>query len=166
MNPCPTLQAVACTFSFIVFSIILSGCTEITPIEKEIEQGILKGDGYSKNNLTSHRYLGIPYAQPPVAESRFRPPQPPKPFEKGRYDANQYSSPCPQKLAAHENFKLIGEEDCLYLNIWTPADSQPGDDCSHRFRHILATARSLPKKATVEQTKPIAKKTVAGMSPP
>ncbi|HET9159733.1 MAG TPA: carboxylesterase family protein, partial [Caulobacteraceae bacterium] len=53
-------------------------------------------------------YKGIPYAAPPVGPLRFAPPQPVKPWENIR-SAKAFSATCMQS------------EDCLTLNVWTPA---------------------------------------------
>ncbi len=62
------------------------------------------------------RYLGIPYAAAPVGALRWEPPQPVAPWTRVR-DAAAYGASCPQSgpLEAASN------EDCLYLNVWTPA---------------------------------------------
>lgn len=69
-------------------------------------------------------YKGIPYAAPPVASLRWKPPQPVKPWE-GVLKATDYGPACSQKkgslLFSRKYAKL--SEDCLYLNIWTPAPS-------------------------------------------
>ena len=70
-------------------------------------------------------FRGIPYAAPPVGELRWRPPQPVEPWENTR-DASAFGHACPQKLGAYPewadtHFKTVGlNEDCLFLNIWTP----------------------------------------------
>eukprot|EP00937_MAST-01D_sp_MAST-1D-sp2_P000766 g766.t1 len=70
------------------------------------------------------RYLGLPYAAPPLAEKRWTPPQPVEPWA-GVRDATSYASNCLQPGAMlTANLSLAGDEDCLYLNVWTPANKQ------------------------------------------
>nr|AJP62553.1 carboxylesterase [Oxya chinensis] len=63
-------------------------------------------------------FLAIPYAQPPVGELRFQPPQPSSPWS-GVRDATREGSVAPQLDAATGAY--IGDEDCLFLNVYTPA---------------------------------------------
>jgi len=68
-------------------------------------------------------FKGIPYAAPPVGELRWRAPQHLKKWE-GIRRATEFGSICPQPsgLAAMSGGLLpITEEDCLFLNVWTPA---------------------------------------------
>lgn len=80
-------------------------------------------------------FRGIPYAAPPVGENRWRAPQPLLPWD-GVRDCCQYSPACFQSVYPPENFYRQEfyehrfhryppdfSEDCLYLNIWTPAGS-------------------------------------------
>jgi para-nitrobenzyl esterase len=64
-------------------------------------------------------FKGIPFAQPPTGDLRWREPMPVKTWS-GARDAGQYQAPCAQ-IAAGWNDKAaaIGREDCLYLNVWT-----------------------------------------------
>ena len=81
-------------------------------------------------------FRGVPYAQPPVGELRFRRPQPHIPWE-GVLDCKKFGPRCPQADLASMDFygkEFYDEmvppesEDCLYLNIWTPASAAPGDN--------------------------------------
>uniref|UniRef100_A0A7M4EBT7 Carboxylic ester hydrolase n=1 Tax=Crocodylus porosus TaxID=8502 RepID=A0A7M4EBT7_CROPO len=76
-------------------------------------------------------FLGIPFAKPPVGSLRFAPPEPPEPWTDVR-DATSYPPFCPQDLTflrriqqtwKEKHAPLITSEDCLFLNIYTPADS-------------------------------------------
>ena len=70
-----------------------------------------------------HLWQGIPYAQPPLGPLRWRAPQPMKPWQ-GIYFALQPGPACTQRdvyAASSNTVKVIGSEDCLYLNIWAPA---------------------------------------------
>lgn len=65
-------------------------------------------------------FLGIPYAQPPINEGRFRPPR----WHKGwqQLQAVDFGPACPQPVAYTGATKGVRDmdEDCLYLNVYTP----------------------------------------------
>ena len=71
-------------------------------------------------------YKGIPFAAPPVRSLRWREPQPVVPWQ-GVRKADQLSSECMQNAgnpkAAFSWGPTQASEDCLYLNVWTPAKS-------------------------------------------
>ena len=69
-------------------------------------------------------YRGIPFAAPPVGDLRWRAPQPVKNWE-GVRSATEFGPRCVQaSLFSDMNFRSNGmSEDCLYLNVWTPAKS-------------------------------------------
>ena len=71
----------------------------------------------------THTFRGIPYAQPPVGDLRFKAPVPAARWE-GALDATEFGSACAQvyyeELANPEEFGPTDDEDCLTLNIWTP----------------------------------------------
>ncbi|WAC47983.1 carboxylesterase family protein [Asticcacaulis sp. SL142] len=68
------------------------------------------------------RYLGIPYAAPPVGELRWRAPQSPAPWS-GTLESRQYGPDCVQMdmdSPPGPGFVNPESEDCLYLNVWAP----------------------------------------------
>jgi para-nitrobenzyl esterase len=73
-------------------------------------------------------WLGVPFAKPPVQELRWQPPQPIR--WEGTWNADRKMPECIQVLRPHNINHYFGEEptgeDCLYMNIWAPADSRPG----------------------------------------
>ncbi|NVI88625.1 carboxylesterase family protein [Actinomadura sp. BRA 177] len=64
-------------------------------------------------------FQGIPYAAPPTGNLRWRPPQPARPWH-GMYDATSPRSQCAQLAPPYGGETTYGE-DCLYLNVTTPA---------------------------------------------
>jgi len=65
----------------------------------------------------SRRFLGIPFAKPPVGDLRWKPPAKNDPWT-GMRDATQFGGRCPQ--TASLEFPASDTEDCLYLNVWVP----------------------------------------------
>lgn len=78
----------------------------------------------------SHAWLGIPYAKAPTGRLRWRAPQPPEPRQ-DTLQALRFGSPCVQYASAFGGVTTekpgtpVGNEDCLYLNIWAPKNAQP-----------------------------------------
>jgi len=66
-------------------------------------------------------FKGIPYAQPPVGDLRWREPTPVRGWT-GTRDATQFGAICPQNASATiPQAATIAKEDCLFLNVWIPA---------------------------------------------
>ncbi|MCG6915553.1 carboxylesterase family protein [bacterium BMS3Abin03] len=80
----------------------------------KVEDGLLQGT--YEDGLTV--YKGIPFAAPPVGDLRWRPPQPPAKWE-GELKADKFAPGPIQSWGSPSDFS----EDCLYLNVWTPAKS-------------------------------------------
>jgi para-nitrobenzyl esterase len=72
-------------------------------------------------------WLGIPFAQPPVRDLRWKEAQ--DITWKGVYNADRKMPACIQVLRPHNINHYFGEEptgeDCLYLNVWAPSDAGP-----------------------------------------
>jgi len=71
--------------------------------------------GFAEKHDT-YAWLGIPYAQPPVGELRWRAPRP-LPAWQDTHKALAYGAICPQLSIKGA---VTGNEDCLTLNIWAP----------------------------------------------
>jgi para-nitrobenzyl esterase len=86
-----------------------------------IDGGLIRGASATGVNS----FLGLPYAAPPTGKLRWRPPQPASSWS-GVRDATQFGPSCPQALTRNP-FLPPGtiSEDCLYLNVYTPA-ARPG----------------------------------------
>ncbi|WP_460354763.1 carboxylesterase/lipase family protein [Actinoallomurus acanthiterrae] len=83
------------------------------------EAAVRVSDGLIRGTINAdHRsYQGIPYAAPPVGPLRWRAPRP-APAWTGVRDATRPGSPCPS--SSGRPAKVIGSEDCLFLNVETP----------------------------------------------
>lgn len=66
-----------------------------------------------------HAFLGIPYAAPPIKELRFQPPQPAAAWN-GVRAAVENAEICTQRNIYTYQEEIVGSEDCLYLNVYTP----------------------------------------------
>ena len=67
-------------------------------------------------------FLGIPFARPPVGALRWQRPQANEPWQDAR-DASHFGPRCPQPPSSDP--LDVASEDCLYLNVWTPAVDRP-----------------------------------------
>lgn len=108
------------------------------PPSASIDSGVIVGTTTSLpfSPVTVNKFLGIPFAAPPV---RFSPPEPPEPW-KFPYDASEYKSVCVQQFNYPERKRNqtidwystpgppTGEsEDCLNLNVYAP---EHAEECS------------------------------------
>jgi len=84
--------------------------------------GIVEGTGRQASGV--RMFKGIPFAAPPIGELRWKAPQPLKTWQ-GVRPATQFGPRCMQQpVFGDMNFRSNGmSEDCLYLNVWTPARS-------------------------------------------
>ena len=73
----------------------------------------------SESGRTIRAFMGIPYAEPPVKDLRFRAPVKVKPWP-GILLAQQEPPMCTQLNPFIRSRKVEGQEDCLYLNVYAP----------------------------------------------
>jgi para-nitrobenzyl esterase len=107
-----------------------AGCEQSPPVVIDGEQ--LVGKQIAGTGITA--FLGIPFAEPPVGELRWRAPQPLKTKQRRR-DTTEFAAACMQSMRILDWYRYMAEtfgasadyyedlkvsEDCLYLNLWTP----------------------------------------------
>ncbi|KAI8424453.1 hypothetical protein MSG28_002938 [Choristoneura fumiferana] len=90
----------------------------IMSVQVDIVQGTLEGKLCSYKGKAYYSFEGIPYAKPPIGKLRFREPQEPVSWI-GIRDATKPGNKCIQINPATMK-DIIGSEDCLFLNVYTP----------------------------------------------
>ena len=97
----------------------------LAQLRVQTQSGMLEGTLDSSTGI--RMFKGIPYAAPPVGDLRWRAPQPVLPWE-GVRKAEDFGPRAMQlPLFGDMNFRSDGmSEDCLYLNVWTPAHAKVG----------------------------------------
>ncbi|KAJ0183492.1 hypothetical protein K1T71_001468 [Dendrolimus kikuchii] len=88
-------------------------------VQVRVAEGTLEGElVHNEYGGSYYSFKGIPYAEPPVGDLRFQAPSPPKPWN-GVRSAKSFGPICYQ---VHFIVKTPpqGNEDCLYLNVYTP----------------------------------------------
>jgi para-nitrobenzyl esterase len=133
-NQSKNLNALMKNLSLITLMFValaLTSCSDSNPVLK-IEGGQIIGVQTPTEGIIA--YKGIPFAAPPVGDLRWREPQPVVPWE-GIKVADTYGDAASQTTWDPESFygkewRASGSvpftEDCLYLNIWTPAAGKTG----------------------------------------
>lgn len=95
--------------------------------EVQLDAGTVSSNIASASGVRSFR--GLPFAAPPLGENRWRAPQPVEPWD-GVRDATEFGNVCHQGTGLPRYINIANmegspalSEDCLYLNVWTPAES-------------------------------------------
>ena len=91
------------------------------PLVVVTKAGAVEGFNHDKGVVA---FRGIPFAQPPVGELRFREPQPAKPWE-GIRAAKSFGRDCMQYSPVPS--QVGNSEDCLYVNVYKPTNAKAGD---------------------------------------
>ncbi|CAJ0965795.1 unnamed protein product [Ranitomeya imitator] len=110
-----------------------SGQEDVQP-QVETQYGKLRGKILSVKETSKkvHGFYGVPFAKPPVGSLRFASPEPPESWSFVR-EAQEHAALCLQSLRVLEQMARVFKtspalpplsEDCLYLNIFTPADRE------------------------------------------
>jgi len=81
-------------------------------------------EGHTKNDVDI--WLGMPYAHPPTGQYRFQPPQPADGWS-GVRQALLAGNICPQLHGTLIKDGWLGDEDCLYLNVYAPSNRSLSD---------------------------------------
>jgi para-nitrobenzyl esterase len=116
-------------FQAIAAALLLSACAASAPAQSgplsdplvvRTTAGLIHGAARPGGGA---RFLGVPYAQPPVGDLRWREPQPAKPWP-GVREAVRFGAACSQPLLVgswNRYDVATSQEDCLYLNVVSPA---------------------------------------------
>jgi para-nitrobenzyl esterase len=111
----------------LVVSGLILGFSTSTRAESLIvktEQG--KVSGKTINDGKVKAFLGLPYAAPPVGDLRWKAPQPAAKWT-GERDATKFGAHCAQNAVFADMIFQDGvnSEDCLFLNVYAPANATP-----------------------------------------
>ncbi|HMN45581.1 MAG TPA: carboxylesterase family protein [Povalibacter sp.] len=120
--------------AFAIVALMLHGCSKqpapepvaADPLVRKIDAGELRGVEQPNG---SRAWLGIPYAKPPVGERRWQAPQPIDPWQgvfaadRDEHVCPQFVSPLTQGVADSDGDGIVGDEDCLYLSVYAPANA-------------------------------------------
>uniref|UniRef100_A0A1B0G120 Carboxylic ester hydrolase n=1 Tax=Glossina morsitans morsitans TaxID=37546 RepID=A0A1B0G120_GLOMM len=103
-------------YPWLVLSLWVGLCRSQATIEVNTDLGKIKGlEMTSRLGEKFWSFRGIPYAQPPIGDLRFQPPQPYNAWKPQVYDATSDGPICPQLTTETSEIS----EDCLRLNVYT-----------------------------------------------
>jgi para-nitrobenzyl esterase len=118
----PSLSRAA---AFLALSLFITRAHASDPLRIKTDNGVVEGTLTNGDQVRAFR--GIPFAAPPVGNLRWQPPQPAAKW-RGVRPAKEFGSHCIQSAGYPDMvFHDPGpSEDCLTLNVWTPANAKPG----------------------------------------
>ncbi|WP_394990383.1 carboxylesterase/lipase family protein [Emticicia sp.] len=95
-------------------------------VQTKIENGIIEGNYDTKSGIQT--YFGVPFAKPPVGTLRWKAPQPLTNWTGVKETKKFGPRPMQTVVFGDMNSRSNGvSEDCLYLNVWTPAKRNTKD---------------------------------------
>ncbi|KAL1453757.1 hypothetical protein WDU94_010071 [Cyamophila willieti] len=117
-HPCPFRSRLDLSLLCMMFFICVTVNGETVNLSLGRLSGIVK---LSRKEQPFNAFLAIPYARPPVGDLRFQDPVP-HPGWSGERNASTESPLCPQLMTFFPEMgeTFFGQEDCLYLNVYTP----------------------------------------------
>ncbi|TVZ16546.1 carboxylesterase/lipase family protein [Maribacter sp. MAR_2009_72] len=105
---------------FLSYNLSSAQETNSFPVQVTIENGTIEGNYDTHTGI--QRYFGIPFAKPPIGELRWKAPQPLENWEGVKETKTFGPRPMQTLVFGDMNSRSNGvSEDCLYLNVWTPA---------------------------------------------
>ncbi|XP_005100617.2 para-nitrobenzyl esterase, partial [Aplysia californica] len=141
---------ILCYLWGILLMTVVGGASARRGVERHTKYGNVKGVIEAVHG--GHRvekFLGIPYAKPPVGELRFEAPEAPDTWQ-GTKRTVDLPPACPQPRMGVDyiNIHVPGfnrtSEDCLYLNIYAPRSKH-----RHRQRHVKSERPSSTRLAVI-----------------
>jgi para-nitrobenzyl esterase len=106
-----------------IFCVLILAANALAADQVKISNGLIESAAPPKDGVRS--FKGIPFAEPPAGDLRWREPQPVKNWA-GVRNADQFGPRCMQRTGPMADYWFRSasmSEDCLYLNVWTPARS-------------------------------------------
>ncbi len=112
----------ACALAVMGLALGLSMAAHGDPLSVKTEQGKVHGKTINEGKVKA--FMGLPYAAPPIGDLRWKAPAPAAKW-KGERDATKYGAHCSQGRVFDDMvFQDNGaSEDCLFLNVYAPADA-------------------------------------------
>ena len=103
---------------------VLVAASHVVSAQVKTDAGLIEGTTSADGAVRA--FLGVPYAAPPVGPLRWKAPQPVAPWQ-GVRKATAFGARCIQgRIFDDMIFRDEMSEDCLYLNVWTPAPTSGG----------------------------------------
>lgn len=95
-------------------------------VQVKVENGLIEGNYNTHTGIQT--YFGVPFAKPPVGELRWKAPQPMNNWDGVKETKNFGARPMQTMVFGDMKSRSDGlSEDCLYLNVWTPAKRDTKD---------------------------------------
>ena len=116
------MKKLACLFGWLCLlnASIIAQNNNSFPVQTKIENGLIEGNYDTKTGL--QMYFGVPFAKPPVGDLRWKAPQSLDNWSEVK--ETKKFGPRPVQSIVFGDMKSRSDgisEDCLYLNVWTPA---------------------------------------------
>ncbi len=111
---------------FLVSGLAQGQSNNAFPVQVNVENGIIEGNYDTHTGIQT--FFGVPFAKPPIGDLRWKAPQPLEDWE-GIKETKTFG-PRPMQTMVFGDMKSRSNgvsEDCLYLNIWTPAKRDTKD---------------------------------------